>query len=93
MKRPRPGIGAGFMGSVHTRVVQAAGGVVSAVAALSRERAEAAADVMEAGRAADSAAALTESDDADIGHICTPNDLLTAAVLRSAAIRDGQVVG
>jgi predicted dehydrogenase len=76
MKRPRSGIiGAGFMGSVHARAVRAAGGVLSAVAASSRERAAAMADAMGAGRAADSAAALIESDDVDLVHICTPNDL------------------
>jgi predicted dehydrogenase len=76
MKRPRSGIiGAGFMGSVHARAVQAAGGVVSAVAASSRERAAAMAGALGAGRAVASAAALIESDDVDLVHICTPNDL------------------
>lgn len=72
MKRPRSGIiGTGFMGAVHARAVRAAGGVVSAVAASSRTQAEA----MGASQVSESAAALIESDDVDVVHICTPNDL------------------
>lgn len=71
MKRPRSGIiGTGFMGAVHAWAVRAAGGVVSAVAASSRTRAEA----MGASQVSESAAALIESDDVDVVHICTPSD-------------------
>jgi predicted dehydrogenase len=76
MKRPRSGIiETGFTGAVHARAVRAAGGVVSAVAASSRTRAEAMAATMGASRVSGSAVALIESDDVDVVHICTPNDL------------------
>lgn len=79
MKRPRSGIiGTGFMGAVHARAVRAAGGVVSAVAASSRARAQAIAATMGASRVSESAAALIGSDDVDVIHICTPNDLLAS---------------
>jgi predicted dehydrogenase len=74
--RPRSGIvGTGFIGTVHARAVRAAGGVVSAVAASTPDRAAAAADRLFAGRAAGSAEELVTADDVDVVHICTPNHL------------------
>jgi len=68
-------IGVGFMGTVHARAVRASGGTVSAVAASTAERAREAAGRLGADAAAGSAAELIASDDVDVVHICTPNDL------------------
>lgn len=74
-KRPlRSGIvGTGFIGEVHTRAVRAAGGVVAGVAAATPELAQQGARSVGAPWAAESVAALIESDDIDVVHVCTPN--------------------
>ena len=76
--------GTGFIGSVHARSARLAGARVVAVAASSRESAEAAALALRADRAAASAEELVQDPDLDVVHICTPNHLhqpLAAAAL------------
>lgn len=68
-------IGTGFMAAVHARAVRASGGVVSQVLGSTPERGEQAASALHAERIATSAAELVSSDDVDVVHVCTPNDL------------------
>lgn len=89
--QPRAGIiGTGFMGSVHSRAVHAAGGTVSAVAGSSRASAEAAAASLGARSAAGSPEELINRGDVDVVHICTPN--ATHADLARKAIAAGKAV-
>ncbi|MET1089338.1 MAG: Gfo/Idh/MocA family oxidoreductase, partial [Arthrobacter sp.] len=88
---PRAGIiGTGFMGSVHSHAVRAAGGQVSAVAGSSRAGAETAAARLGARAAAESPEALIAREDVDVIHICTPN--ATHADLARKAIAAGKAV-
>ena len=88
---PRAGIiGTGFMGSVHSHAVRAAGGEVSAVAGSSQASGEAAAAKFGARTAAESPEALIARDDIDVIHICTPN--ATHADLARKAIAAGKAV-
>jgi predicted dehydrogenase len=76
--------GTGFIGGVHARSARLAGARVVAVAASSRESAEAAAVELRADRAAASAEELAQDPELDVVHICTPNHLhqpLAAAAL------------
>ena len=66
-------IGAGFIGGVHARAVNATGGVISRVAGSSPEDARAGAQRLGAQAAAASADDLINADDVDVVHICTPN--------------------
>ena len=66
-------VGTGSIGEVHARAVRAAGGTVAGVAAASHKSAMHGADKVGAAWAAESAAALIESDDVDVVHVCTPN--------------------
>ena len=83
-------IGAGFIGGVHAHAVRAAGGVVSAVAGSSPERAAAAADRLLAERPAASAEELIAANDVDVVHICTPN--ATHVPLAALAVKVGKPV-
>ena len=83
-------IGAGFIGSVHAQAVRAAGGVVAAVSDQSPESTASAAVRLGALSAAESAEALIASDDIDVVHICTPNNL--HAPLARLALQSGKVV-
>ena len=67
--------GAGFIGAVHARSARLAGATIAGVADSSLERAEASARRLGAERAFESAAALVESPDVDVVHVCTPNHL------------------
>ena len=88
---PRAGIiGTGFMGSVHSHAVRAAGGEVSAVTGSSQASGEAAAAKFGARTAAESPEALIARDDIDVIHICTPN--ATHADLARKAIAAGKAV-
>ena len=88
---PRAGIiGTGFMGSVHSHAVRAAGGEVSAVAGSSQASGEAAAAKFGARTAAESPEALIARDDIDVIHICTPN--ATHADLARKAVAAGKAV-
>lgn len=88
---PRAGIiGTGFMGTVHSHAVLAAGSTVSAVAGSSLASAEAAVARLGAQAAAGSPEALIARDDVDVVHICTPN--ATHADLARLAIAAGKAV-
>jgi predicted dehydrogenase len=67
--------GTGFIGAVHARSAQRVGARLVGVAASSPERSAAAAALLGAERAFDSAEELVESDDVDVVHVCTPNYL------------------
>jgi predicted dehydrogenase len=89
--RVRSGIiGAGFIGSVHAHAVRAAGGDLVAVADHSQEAAEEGARRLGARFAAESAEGLIASDDVDVVHICTPNNL--HAPLARLALEAGKAV-
>jgi predicted dehydrogenase len=83
-------IGTGFIGGVHARAVQAAGGVLSRVAAGDPQAAAAAAERLHAADAAGSGQELIDADDVDVVHICTPNALHVPLAL--AAIQAGKHV-
>ncbi|MGY1590623.1 Gfo/Idh/MocA family protein [Geodermatophilus sp. SYSU D00708] len=68
-------VGTGFMARVHAHAVRAMGGVVSAVAGSSAARAEEAAPLLHAERAAASVEELVGSGDVDVVSVCTPNHL------------------
>jgi predicted dehydrogenase len=82
--------GTGFIGSVHARSARLAGARVVAVAASSRDSAEAAAAELRADRAAASAEELVRDPELDVVHICTPNHLHQP--LATAALAAGKHV-
>lgn len=65
-------IGAGFMGHVHSRAIQRAGGLLTVVASSTPEKSSVAATRYYADRSASPQEAAT-ADDVDVVHICTPN--------------------
>src|SRR5687767_14178045 len=75
--------GTGFIGSVHARSALLAGGRLAGVAASSPERGAQAADALGAERAFASAEELVVSDDIDVVHICTPNNLHAPLALKA----------
>ena len=83
-------IGTGFMGTVHARSVQRAGGVVTRIAGSSPSSARAAAARLGPTIAPDDARNLLTAPDVDVVHVCTPN--ATHAVLVRAAIAAGKHV-
>lgn len=68
-------VGTGFIGAVHAHAVRAAGGVVTRVAASTRERSAAAAVRLGAQGSAPTGEDLIDADDVDVVHICAPNSL------------------
>jgi predicted dehydrogenase len=82
--------GTGFIGSVHARSARLAGARLVAVAASSRDSAEAAAAELRADRAAASAEDLVRDPELDVVHICTPNHLHQS--LATAALAAGKHV-
>jgi predicted dehydrogenase len=89
--RVRSGIiGAGFIGSVHAHAVRAAGGELVAVSDHTPEATEAGVARLGARSGAESAEALIASDDVDVVHICTPNNL--HAPLARLALKAGKAV-
>jgi predicted dehydrogenase len=82
--------GAGFIGSVHARSARLAGARLVGVAASSPASSAKAAAALHADRAFDSAEELVASDDVDVVHICTPNNL--HAPLAEAALAAGKHV-
>ncbi len=82
-------IGAGFMGDVHTRAIQRAGGILKVVATSTPAKSvEAAARYLaERGATPDEAAT---ADDVDVVHICTPNSAHQA--IAEFALRAGKHV-
>jgi predicted dehydrogenase len=83
-------IGAGFMGEVHARAVRASGAALTAVAGSTPERSAASAARLGAERPAATAMDLVRSEDIDVVHICTPNNL--HAPLALAALEAGKHV-
>ena len=67
-------IGAGFMGTVHTRAIRRAGGTVAVLASSNIDRAVEALRSLGAERAATASEAVV-ADDVDVVHICAPNSL------------------
>jgi predicted dehydrogenase len=65
-------IGAGFMGDVHTRAIQRAGGILKVVATSTPAKSADAALRYLAERSGTPEEAAT-ADDVDVVHICTPN--------------------
>jgi predicted dehydrogenase len=68
-------IGTGFVGRIHARSARLAGGRLAGVVASSPARSDAAARELAAERAFASADDLIASDEVDVVHICTPNNL------------------
>ncbi|GGH35572.1 Gfo/Idh/MocA family protein [Microbacterium album] len=91
MRKPiRSGIiGTGFMGTVHTRAVRAAGGVVTAYAGRDPGRTAAAAEAAGVELAL-TPAELIAHPDVDVVHVCTPN--AQHVELAAAAIAAGKHV-
>ncbi|WP_084469763.1 Gfo/Idh/MocA family protein [Jiangella gansuensis] len=90
---PTPGyraaiVGTGFMGRVHARAVQVAGGRVVGVVGSSTERASSALTDLSAGRVfagLDDMLAADGDDRVDVVHVCTPNHLHEPVVLAALA--------
>jgi predicted dehydrogenase len=82
--------GTGFIGRVHARSVQLAGGELVGVAASSPQSAAAAAKELGAQRAFDSAEELVAEPSIDVVHVCTPNHLHEP--LAEAALNAGKHV-
>ncbi|HEX6601517.1 MAG TPA: Gfo/Idh/MocA family oxidoreductase [Solirubrobacterales bacterium] len=83
-------VGAGFVGRVHARAARLAGARIAGVAASSPERGAEARDELGAAQGFDSAEELVRSEEIDVVHICTPNNLHLPLAL--AAIEAGKHV-
>jgi predicted dehydrogenase len=84
--RVRSGIiGTGFIGTVHARAVLASGGTVAAVTDGGPAGSRDAAARLFAERAVTSAEEITDADDIDLVHVCTPNYLHLEFALRALA--------
>ena len=82
-------IGAGFMGDVHTRAIQRAGGLLKVVASSTPSKSAAAAGRYLADRS-DTPENAAVADDVDVVHICTPNSAHQA--IAELALRAGKHV-
>jgi predicted dehydrogenase len=78
-------VGVGFVGRIHARSARLAGGRLVGVVASSPERSDAAARELAAERAFATADELIASDDVDVVHICTPNNLHLPIALAALA--------
>jgi predicted dehydrogenase len=83
-------LGAGFIGRVHARSARLAGATIAAVVTSTPERSAEAGRVLGAARHFDSAEELIASDEVDVVHVCTPNNLHVPQAL--AAIEAGKHV-
>lgn len=83
-------VGTGFMGRVHARAVQVAGGRVVGAVGSSRERAAAVRAELQADAVYATLDELLDSADVDVVHVCTPNHLHEPVVL--AALDAGKHV-
>jgi predicted dehydrogenase len=81
-------LGAGFIGRVHARSARLAGATIAAVVASTPERSAEAGRELGAARDFGSAEELIASDEVDVVHICTPNNLHVPQAL--AAIEAGK---
>jgi predicted dehydrogenase len=89
--RVRAGIvGVRFMGTVHSRAIRRAGGVVVAAVGATPDSSRAAADELGTERAAETVEELLAAEDVDVVHICTPN--ATHAPLVRAVLAAGKHV-
>ncbi|HEV7187400.1 MAG TPA: Gfo/Idh/MocA family oxidoreductase [Blastococcus sp.] len=89
--RVRAGIvGVRFMGTVHSRAVRRAGGVLVGAVGATPESSRTAAEDLGAERPFASVEELLEADDVDVVHICTPN--ATHAPLVRAVLAAGKHV-
>jgi predicted dehydrogenase len=89
--RVRAGIvGAGFMGTVHSRAVRRAGGVVVGVVGSGPGSSRAAAEALGTERTTETLDDLLAADDVDVVHVCTPN--ATHAGLVRAVLAAGKHV-
>lgn len=89
--RVRAGIvGVGFMGTVHTRAVRRAGGVVVGAVGSTPASSRAAAETVGAERVTETVDELLAADDVDVVHVCTPN--ATHAALVRAVLAAGKHV-
>ena len=68
-------IGTGFIGTVHARAARRAGARIAGVVASTPEHTERAVAALGAERGFADATQLAESDEIDVVHVCTPNDL------------------
>ncbi|HST69139.1 MAG TPA: Gfo/Idh/MocA family oxidoreductase [Solirubrobacterales bacterium] len=83
-------VGAGFVGRVHAHSARLAGARIAGVAASTPERGAEARDELGAERDFAGAEELVRSDEIDVVHICTPNNLHVPLAL--AAIEAGKHV-
>ena len=83
-------VGAGFVGRVHAHSARLAGARIAGVAASVPDRAASARDELGAEQGFASADELVHSDEIDVVHICTPNNLHVPLAL--AAIEAGKHV-
>jgi predicted dehydrogenase len=87
----RAGIaGAGFIGAVHARSARLAGARLAGVSTSTPERSRAAAERLGAERAYDTPEELAVSDEIDVLHVCTPNNV--HAKLAALALEHGKHV-
>jgi predicted dehydrogenase len=78
-------VGTGFMGRVHARAAEVAGGRVVGVVGSSPDKAAAAREELRADRAFASLDELIATVDVDVVHICTPNHLHADATFAALA--------
>ncbi|PZF81030.1 Gfo/Idh/MocA family protein [Jiangella anatolica] len=78
-------VGTGFMGRVHARAVQVAGGRVVGAVGSTPERAAAAQGELQADAVYETLDELLGSADVDVVHVCTPNHLHEPVVLAALA--------
>jgi predicted dehydrogenase len=83
-------VGAGFIGAVHARSARLAGARIAGVSTSSPERSRAAAERLGAEQAFATPEELATSDDIDVVHVCTPNNV--HAELAALALGHGKHV-
>jgi predicted dehydrogenase len=77
-------IGTGFIARVHVRAIRDSGHQVASIASSSKESAERAAQELNIPKAFASWQELIESDEVDVVHICTPNELHAEMAIAAA---------
>jgi predicted dehydrogenase len=89
--RVRAGIiGVGFMGTVHTRAIRRAGGVLVGAVGSTPASSQAASERLGTERTTETVDDLLAADDVDVVHVCTPN--ATHAGLARAVLAAGKHV-